>query len=80
MEDKDLKEINETLQQILLSLNESKEALQTILMAIYDIDTGTDDSQTIEGLKAIFKLLKEISEKQRPKDNAKEVIFRTNGQ
>jgi hypothetical protein len=80
MEDKDLKEINETLQQILLSLNESKEALQTILMAIYDIDTGADDSQTIEGLKAIFKLLKEISEKQRPKDNAKEVIYRTNGQ
>lgn len=80
MKDKDLKEINETLQQILLSLNESKEALQTILMAIYDIDTGADDSQTIEGLKAIFKLLKEISEKQRPKDNAKEVIYRTNGQ
>lgn len=77
MDDKDLKS---TLEQILLSLNESKEALQTILMAIYDIDTGADDSATVEGLKAIFKLLKEISEKQRPKDNAKEVIYRTNGQ
>lgn len=75
MDDKDLKS---TLEQILLSLNESKEALQTILMAIYDIDTGADDSATVEGLKAIFKLLKEISEKQRPKDNAKEVIYRTN--
>ena len=76
----DLKEIKSTLEQILLSLNEQKEALQTILMAIYDIDTGADDSATVEGLKAIFKLLKEISEKQRPKDNAKEVIYRTNGQ
>lgn len=75
MDDKDLKS---TLEQILLSLNESKEALQTILMAIYDIDTGADDSATVEGLKAIFKLLKEISEKQRPKDNTKEVIYRTN--
>lgn len=78
MEDKDLKS---TLEQILLSLNESKETLQTILMAIYDLDIeSADNERVVNGLKTICKLLKEISAKQRPSDHIKGVIYRTNEQ